>query len=301
MTAKVILNPYSNRWNSKARWPEAEAALKAAGVEFELAVSEHKGHVIDLVEKATRDGFSPIIVTGGDGTIGDAVNGLARAAKSADEPLGPLGIMPTGSANDLVYNLGNPVDLTTAAKVIKGGKVRSIDLGKCNDSYFANNSAAGLEPYVTIKHEKIQNIKGIARYLLAAVQAIMDRPVWQANIKWDGGEYNGPLTLVTVGNGPRTGGLFFMAPHADLADGKLTLAYGYRGTRLGMFMALPRAMKPGQGSYVEMDGMNEVHCTRVSIHLDHPSPAHTDGELFPKFVQDLEYSIQPGRLKILVP
>ena len=60
-------------------------------------------------------------------------------------------------------------------------------------------------------------------------------------------------------------------------------------------------MKPGQGSYVEMDGMNEVHCTRVSIHLDHPSPAHTDGELFPKFVQDLEYSIQLGRLKILVP
>lgn len=301
MTAKVILNPYSNRWNSKARWPETEAALKASGMEFELAVSEHKGHVIDLVEQAARDGFSPIIVSGGDGTIGDAVNGMARAAKSADESLGPLGIMPTGSANDLVYNLGIPVDLIEAAKVIRAGKTRSIDLGKCNDSYFANNSAAGLEPYVTIKHEKIQNIKGIARYLLAAVQAIMERPKWQANINWDGGEYNGPLTLVTVGNGPRTGGLFFMAPHADLADGKLTLAFGYRGTRLGMFMALPRAMKAGQGSYVEMDGMREVHCTRVSIHLDHPSPAHTDGELFPKFVQDLEYSIQPGRLKILVP
>ena len=29
MTAKVILNPYSNRWNSQKRWSEAEAALKA--------------------------------------------------------------------------------------------------------------------------------------------------------------------------------------------------------------------------------------------------------------------------------
>jgi diacylglycerol kinase (ATP) len=301
MTAKVVLNPYSNRWNSKARWPESEAALKAAGVDFEMVASERKGQVIDLVEQAVRDGFSPIIVSGGDGTIGDAVNGLARAAKSATAPIGPLGIMPTGSANDFVFNLGLPTDLTEAAMVIKSGKVRAIDLGRLNDSYFANNSAMGLEPYVTIKHEKIQNIKGIARYLLAAVQAIMDKAEWLGDVKWDGGEYNGPLSLVTVGNGPRTGGLFFMTPHADPTDGKLTLAFGYRGTRLGLFMALPRAMKPGQGSYVEMDGMFEVNCTRVTIHLDHPSPAHTDGELFPQFIQDFEYSIQPGRLKILVP
>jgi diacylglycerol kinase (ATP) len=301
MTAKVILNPYANRWISKARWPETETALKAAGVDFEMVVSERKGQVIDLVEQAARDGFSPIIVSGGDGTIGDAVNGLVRASKSPGAPIGPLGIMPTGSANDFVFNLGLPTDLTEAAKVIKTGKVRAIDLGKLNDSFFANNSAMGLEPYVTIKHEKIQNIKGIARYLLAAVQAIMDRPEWHGDVKWDGGEYNGPLSLVTVGNGPRTGGLFFMTPHADPADGKLTLAFGYRGTRLGLFMALPRAMKAGSGSYVEMDGMFEVNCTRVTIHLDHPSPAHTDGELLPQFMKDFEYSIQPGRLKIIAP
>ena len=53
-----------------------------------------------------------------------------------------------------------------------------MDLGKLNDKYFVNNSAAGLEPYVTIKHEKIHWIKGIARYLVAAVQAIMDKPEW---------------------------------------------------------------------------------------------------------------------------
>lgn len=301
MTAKVVLNPYSNRWNSEARWPQAEAALKAAGVDFEMIRSERKGQVVDLVEQAVQDGFSPIIAAGGDGTIGDAVNGLARAARSADEPIGPLGIMPTGSANDLVVNLGIPTDLTEAAKVVKAGKTRAIDLGKLNDRFFANNSAAGLEPYVTTKHEKIHNIKGIARYLLAAVQAIMDKPAWNGEVKWDGGEYSGPLTLVSIGNGPRTGGLFFMTPHAKLDDRKLTFAYGYRKTRLGMFSALPRAMKPGAGSYVEMDGMYEVECTRLTIHLDHPSPAHTDGELFPQFIQDFEYSIQPGRLKVLVP
>jgi diacylglycerol kinase (ATP) len=208
--------------------------------------------------------------------------------------------MPLGSANDLVVNLGLPTDLSAAAQVIAAGKMRLLDVGKLNDRYFVNNSAAGLEPTVTIRHERITWIKGIVRYLVAAVWAIMEKPEWNGAVKWDGGEYNGPLTLVSIGNAPRTGG-FYMTPHADPFDGKLTFAFGYRKTRLGMFQALPRAMKPGVGSYVEMEGMMEVHTANLTIHLDKPSPAHTDGELFPDFVQDFEYKIYPGRLKILLP
>jgi diacylglycerol kinase (ATP) len=300
MTAKVILNPYSNRWNSQKRWPEAEAALKAAGVEFELAVSEHKGHITELVAQAVRDKCSPIIISGGDGSIGDALNGLMQAAGAGSEPIGPLGIMPTGSANDLAFNVGLPTDLNEAARVIARGKTRLMDIGRLNHKYFINNSAAGLEPYVTIKHEKIHWIKGMARYLVAAVQAIMDKAEWGADIRWDDGSYKGPISLVSIGNGRRTGG-FFMTPHADPFDGKLTLAFGYRATRLGMFMALPRAFNEDKGSYVEMEGMRELHSKHITIHLDKPSPAHTDGELFPEWIQDLEYEILPQKLNILLP
>ena len=300
MTAKVVLNPYSNRWNSQKRWPEAEAALKDAGVKFELAVSERKGQIVDLVRQAVQAGFSPIIVAGGDGSIGDAVNGLAKAAMSDREVLGPFGIMPLGSANDLVYSLGLPTDLKAAAGVIAAGRTKAMDLGRLNDKYFANNSACGLEPYVTTKHERIHWIKGVLRYLVAAVQAIMDKPEWHGRVEWDDGVYEGPLSLVSVGNGRRTGG-FFMTPHADPFDGKLTLAFGYRGTRLGLFQALPRAFNEGKGSYVEMEGMREIHSTRVSIHLDRPSYAHTDGELLPGQLQDFEYEIFPKRLNIFVP
>jgi len=299
MTAKVILNPYSNRWNSQKRWPEAEAVLKAAGVDFDLVVSQSKGQIVDLVEQAAREKCSPIILAGGDGSLGDAVNGLAKAAASPQEMLGPLGIMPTGSANDVAYALGLPTALSDAAKVIANGKTRAMDLGVLNGRYFINNSAAGLEPYVTLKHEKIHAIKGIIRYLVAAVQAIMDKPEWKGRIEWDDGKYDGPLSLVSIGNGRRTGG-FFMTPHADPFDGKLTLAYGYRGTRLGLFQALPRAFNEDKGSYVEMRGMYEVNATRVSIHLDKPSPAHTDGELLPQWIQDFEYEIQPKRLNVIV-
>ena len=197
MVAKVILNPYSNRWNSQARWPEAEAALKAAGLEFETAVSRHKGQVIALAEEAARAGFSPIIAAGGDGTIGETVNGLARAAQSDDALLGPLGVMPLGSANDLCVNLGLPLDLAAAAQIIAAGNTRLLDVGRLNERYFVNNSAVGLEPWVTIKHERISWIKGMLRYLVAAAWAILDKFDWNGELKWDDGEFTGPVSLVS--------------------------------------------------------------------------------------------------------
>jgi diacylglycerol kinase (ATP) len=300
MTAKVILNPYSNRWNSQKRWPAAESALKAVGVDFDLAISQKKGEIAGLAEQAVREKFSPIIVAGGDGSIGDAANGMMQATASMGGSAVPLGIMPMGSANDLVYTLGLPTDLKEAAKVIAAGKTRAMDLGRLNGHYFVNNSAACLEPYVTVKHEKIHWIKGAARYLVAAVQAIMDKPEWNGNVEWDGERFSGKLSLISVGNGRRTGG-FFMTPHASPFDGKLTLAFGYRGTRLGLFLALPSAFNEDKGNYVELEGMQEVDATRISFHLDKPSPAHTDGELLPTWIQDFEYEILPQSLNIIIP
>jgi diacylglycerol kinase (ATP) len=301
MKAKVILNPYSNRWNAQKRWPEAEAALKAAGVDFELVVSERPHHVVELAEQAARDGFSPIIAAGGDGTIGEVVNGLARVAKSEADLLGPFGVLPLGSANDLVDNLKLPHDLNEAARIIAAGKTRRMDVGSVNGLYFANNSAIGLEPYITLIQQRITWIKGIFRYLAATVRGIMDKPMWMGKVEWEDGQYEGPLLLVTVGNGARTGGLFFMAPHADMFDGKLNFVYGHRKTVGSMFALLPHTMKPGQGSYVDEPDIFERQSTWIKIHLERPTPAHIDGEIFSSAIQDLEYRIHPGRLQILMP
>jgi len=300
MKIKVLHNPYSNRWNSLKRWPEAASALKAADVDFDLSVSEYADQLVDLAADAAKQGFTTIVAAGGDGTIGEIANGIVKSWDGKSKFPATIGILPLGSANDLAFSLSLPLDLNEAAKIIAAGKTRTLDLGKCNENYFVNNSAAGLEPYVTTKHERIRWIRGVARYLVAAVWAIMDKPEWNGNLKWDGGDYNGPLSLLSIGNGRRTGG-FFMTPHADPFDGKLTLAFGYRATRLGLFGALPRAFKEGKGSYVEMEGMQEVHFTRLSVHLDKPSPAHTDGEIFDTWVTDLEYQIFPRAVPVLMP
>ena len=301
MTARIILNPYSGRYTGRRRWPDAQAALAAAGFAYELARTERPGHARALARDAARAGYSPIVAAGGDGTVSEVVNGLADAAGQDARPLGPIGILPVGTANDIVDTLGIPRDLAAAAQVLAHGRTRLMDLGEVNGRLFVNNSAIGLEPFVTLIQQRIRRIQGPPRYLLAALRGIVARPRWNMRLEWDSGAYDGPVTLVAVGNGPRSGGLFYMAPHADPFDGRLTFVYGFRSSRLQLLRLLPRTLRPSAGSYVELDGISEVHATWLRVRIDPPAPAHADGEVFAPAIRALEYQILPARLHVLVP
>ena len=304
MTAKVILNPYAGRWTALKRKPEAEAALRAAGIDYELVLTERPGHGTSLAAEAVRQGFSPIISAGGDGSISEVVNGILQARNG--QPDIPFGILPLGSANDLVVNLGLPKDLNGAAQVLASGKIRLMDIGQVSTPqiqgvrYFDNNSAIGLEPTITLIQQRITWLRGTLRYLLATLVGVLQNLHWSIQIQWEGGEYQGPATLVTVGNNPITGGLFYMTPHADPFDGKLTFVYGYMATRLQVLRLLPRTMKPGEGSYVEHPSIHEIHSSWLRIHTDTPTPLHADGEIQSESVQDIEYQILPAKLPVIL-
>lgn len=298
MAAKFILNPYAARWSAGKRQAAAEAALRNAGIAFETVVSEGPGHCTQLASEAAQQGFDPIIAGGGDGTIGEVVNGILLAAP---KKMPKLGILPLGTANDTVVNLGLPKDLDAAAAVIAAGNTRNIDICQVNQRYFINNAGIGLEPYVTTIQQRMTAIKGIARYLLATLVAIGRNPKWHMKLQWDDGQYEGPCTLVSIGNSPLTGGVFYTVPHADPFDGKLSFVYGYLPTRLGILSVLPKTMKAAEGNYVEHPAVHEVHATRLRVHVQPGSPAHADGELISEDIQTLEYRIHPAKLPILLP
>jgi YegS/Rv2252/BmrU family lipid kinase len=302
MAAKVILNPYAGRWLAQQRRSEVEGALQAAGVEYDLVTTDGPGHGISLAEQAVREGFSPVISAGGDGSISEVVNGIARVAESAGSgSLVPFGVIPLGSANDFVDNFGLPRDLISAVQVIAAGQTRLIDLGLVNGRYFDNNAAIGLEPYITLIQQRITRLRGVLRYLVATLMGIWQNPQWTMHLEWDGGEYSGPVTLVTVGNSPRTGGIFYTTPHADPYDARLTFVYGFMPTRLQILRLLPRTMKPAEGNYVEHPSIHEVHTTWLKVRSETPTPAHADGEIISPAIHELEYRICPARLPVLLP
>jgi len=144
-------------------------------------------------------------------------------------------------------------------------------------------------------------LHGVPRYLLAALQAIGRGTSWHADMTWDSGSYHGAVSLISVGNGARTGGLFYMTPHADLFDGKLTFSFGYVKSRLKLLRVLPRTMVAGQGNLVESDDLFEFHSRSLHVKHSSPSPTHADGELFSEALYEADYQIHPHRLPILIP
>ncbi len=295
---KIIHNPYSSRWASGKRRGELEEALETAGLDYDLEQSEFIGHGVDLAAKAVKDGYETIVAAGGDGTMGDVINGMMQAV--GDGPMPNFGIMPMGTGNDLLANLGLPLDLREAAKVIASGETKNVDLCQVNDRYFINNAGLGLEPYTTTVQEKMKTLQGIFRYLVAVLISIMKNPQWTMHLEWDDGEYHGPVTLVSVSNGPRTGGVFYTVPHADLFDGKLSFTFGFIKTRLGILRVLPKLLKAEEGNITEHPVISEIDTTKLKVRIEEGTPAHTDGELISYDIKEVEYRIIPGRVPILV-
>jgi diacylglycerol kinase (ATP) len=298
MTAKVILNPFSGRGDALKRLDEMKAALTAAGVVYDLALTERPNHAIELAQQAVAQGYSPIVAAGGDGLLNEVINGVAMAAGEDGWP--PFGVLPLGTANDLVANLGMSTSLTEAAQVIARGEVRRMDVGRVNGRIFLNNAGLGLESYISVIQNRLTWAKGIVRYLTATLMGIAQNPQWCMDLQWDDGEYNGPVTLVSIGNAPRTGGIFYTVPHADPFDGKLTFVYGHIATRLEILRTLPRTMKPDVGSYVEHPAVHEVHATWLKVRAESPTPMHADGEIVSEAVQELFYQVLPRKLPVLI-
>jgi diacylglycerol kinase (ATP) len=209
-----------------------------------------------------------------------------------------------------MVNLRLPTDLQGASKVIAAGYTRRIDLGEVTawdiskkivkKRYFDNNSAIGLEPSITLIQQRISWLRGSIRYIVAALMGVLKNPQWKMHLQWEGGDYYGPATLVTAGNNPLTGGVFYMAPHADPFDGKLSCVYGYMPSRLQILRLLPRTMKAGTGNYVEHESIHEINVSWLKIHTDQPTPLHADGEIQFESTQDIEYHILPDYLPVLM-
>ena len=294
--AKIIVNPYANRWNAKAAIPDIERACEKIGLDYELAVTEGQGQGIELAREAALAGFSPIVAAGGDGSINEVVNGLMQAAGS--DAAGPLGIIPLGTADDFANMVGLRTGIDAACEDISTGDTRSIDVGCVNGRYFDNNSAVGLEPMVTITERRIKRLQGVPRYLYAALKAVFSHEPWQMRIAWDDGEYEGPTTLVSVGNTCRTGGMFYMTPRAEPDDGHLDFVFAGELGRLRLLRLLPTTFN---GSHVQYPEVTCLRTTRLTIECDPPTPIQADGELFETSATHIEYSILPGRLQVIVP
>jgi len=295
---KVILNPYAGRWLAQRSRSAIEQTLTALDIPFDLAVTSKPNAAVDLARQASLDGFRVVVAAGGDGTVSEVVNGLALAADDmGKETAGVLGVLQVGSANDMAEIAGVPTQLRAACEAIKRGNTRRLDLGMVNGRYFDNNVGAGFEAQVTIESRKIKRLRGTLLYLIAVLRALAHYPSPTMRVVWDSGEVTRPLLMVSIGNGRRTGGGFFVTPDAVQDDGLFDLGIAMALPRLQILKLLPKVMR---GTHKNDPAIMLTRPTHVIVASDYPLPVHADGEVIFTDATRLEISMQPLRLEMIV-
>ena len=305
---KVILNPYSNRGGAGQAVDGLRAALTAAGLAADVALTDKMGDAIELARQAKLEGYTVIAAAGGDGTVNEVVNGIALATPDG-ETVGPLAVLPMGSGNDFSDMLGIPRDLAAGIKAIQDGGTRQIDLclatiheeGRDITRYFDNNMGAGFEAQVTVESRKITRLRGFAIYLWAVIRALRAYDQPQFEVAWT--DETGAVQqvdqrslLVTLGNSRRTGGGFFMTPDAVMDDGLLDIGIARALTTPRILALLPQVMA---GTHRNHPAMRFVRCSSVCIATKAPVPVHTDGEIVSVAAKALSVQMQPGRLIVI--
>ena len=107
-------------------WQKAQALLKEKKADCEVYFSSQTESIADIVRKLTSSGEEvTLLLFGGDGTMNEAVNGIADFEKTK------VGFVPCGSGNDLAKALGISRDLNTILdSVIENRTVRELDVGE---------------------------------------------------------------------------------------------------------------------------------------------------------------------------
>ncbi len=292
---KVILSGYGGRLPVQAKVNQVEQALQSTDLKYELELTHHPHHAIDLACRAAQEGWPVIVAAGGDGTVNEVVNGLMQAA--GDEEIGRLGILPLGTGNDLADGLKLPRDLKLACERLRAGCTRLIDVGQVNDRYFVNNAAVGLEAIVTMNHRQMRWVKGNVRYILAALKTVLQAQVWQMRLIWDHGDFEGPMAVVSVGNSNRTGGSFYMTPHARPDDGLIDFVYALGMSRWQLLRLLPKTFS---GAHIHHPLVNYQRTTHLSLRCSPPTPIQADGEIIAEDATALEFRILPQKLRVII-
>jgi diacylglycerol kinase (ATP) len=306
---QVILNPYAGRGRGAKQKAAILAAFARAGLPVDLKETQGVGHAIELAHQARAQGPVTLVAAGGDGTVCEVLNGLAQSTP-AGEPVGRLSVIPIGSANDFAEMAGAPRTPDQAAQAIATGAVRSIDLGQATihsgDStiqrYFGNNLGFGFEAAVTLESYKIRRLRGLPLYTLAALRALRSCPTPTVRTTWEATDgtlqhHEQPTLMVSIGNSRRTGGGFFLTPHAELDDGYLDGAIAAAVSRWRILWLLPKAL---YGKHTKDPIVTMFRCRRLSITAAAPMPVHVDGEVISPTAEWVEVDLQPGRLQLVV-
>ncbi|MFA5965431.1 MAG: diacylglycerol kinase family protein [Sphingomonas sp.] len=272
---------------------ELEAAFGEAGATIDLALL--KGG--ELSEALAAKAKEPLVVVGGgDGTLGCAAQALT------DHGDATLGILPLGTHNHLAKELGIPLGLGEAAKLIVARPTRRIDLARVNGRVFVNNASVGFYPLMVRERDTHQEQHGVPKWLAtlpAAREALRRLPQHRLRLELPGGPRDVTTPMLFVGNNRYRLDAGKLGRRDSLDAGVLSL-FAVTATSSGALIAVAlRALVGRADRSRDFAAIGEVRQFSVDNRSGDREIA-LDGEVI-ELDMPLAFSIEPGALEVVAP
>jgi diacylglycerol kinase (ATP) len=296
-TRKVTLlsNPKTGRYSSRRVRPIQELAsqLESAGITVDLMLTSGPGDAADLAARAACNGSSDVIVAGGDGTINEAIQGLAGTNAR-------LGILPRGTANVLARELGLPLDDQQAVAVAAQGKSRKIYLGVAineatNDKrHFVLMAGIGLDASVVKRVQpSLKKRIGKGAFWISGLSHLANWNPLPFTLEINGDKYT--ATFATIGKAAKYGGDLAITPGARLDQPKFEVCIIETSSRMRYLRLLSHAMRNG----MPRDKPEVCFVNAVSVKSYGDAAVQIDGELIGQL--PMRFEIAPHSLEVIVP
>lgn len=201
---------------------EVRAAVQARreqGWDLSVRVTWESGDARRLVDEALAAGHTHLIAGGGDGTLRDVAEAMARAQTDAS-----LVLLPLGTANDFARAAGIALEPARALALLDAPAQR-IDLGQAGDQIFLNMATGGFGSQVTVNtSEDLKKVLGGAAYLFTGLSRFSELRAASAELQGPGFHWRGELLALGIGNGRQAGGGHVLCPDALANDGLLDIS-----------------------------------------------------------------------------
>ncbi len=167
--ARIIFNPTSGREKMKTRLTDVIIKFNNNGYTVEVFPTQYAGHAKELARMSCVDEVNMLVVSGGDGTLNEVINGVA------DEEIRPLiAYIPSGTTNDFANAATISLDFDKALDNIFSGEAAEIDLAKINDKYFVNIGCYGL--FTRLSYETPSKFKTVFGHLAYVINGVTEVP-----------------------------------------------------------------------------------------------------------------------------
>jgi diacylglycerol kinase family enzyme len=289
----VVLNDSSGSGDCAEAARKVEAMLSAAGREARVTVAGGGNRLREAVERAIADGCDALIAGGGDGTINLAASVLVGHDI-------PLGVLPLGTLNHFAKDLGIPLELEDAVRVVLEGVTCRVDVGEVNGRVFLNNSSLGVYPAVVRLRERYQ-ASGLGKWvaaLWAGLTVLRRNPFMAVRLVVQEEATVRRTPFVFVGNNEyRMVGLQ-AGTRQSLTRRHIAVYVLNADRRIGLVRLAWQVLLKGVDQVKELDELTVTHATietrrpRLQVALD--------GEVL-VLESPLEYRSRPAALQVYVP